>query len=89
VCLYFFYLSSFSTPIVVPVPTDLSVAQISQMSDIAPRATTKQNQKIERTAKIALVHKQQIASYLSIESSSIPVSRKLPTQLRVHVGVFH
>jgi len=78
-----------STPIVVPVTTYLSVAQMSQMSDIPPRATTKQHQKIARKAKIALVPKQQIASYLLRESSSIPVSRKLPTQSRVHFCVFH
>jgi len=82
-------ISPSSTPIVVPVPTYLSVAQISQISDIPPRATTKQDRKIARKAKIALVRKQQIASYLSMESSSIPVSRKLPTQSRVHFCVSH
>jgi len=59
------------------------------MSDIPPRASTKQNRKIARKAKIALVRKQQIASYLSRQSSSIPVSRELPTQSRVHFCVSH
>ena len=57
-------ISPSSTPIVVFVTKYLSVAQISQMSDISPRATTKQDRKIARKAKIALVRKQQIASYL-------------------------
>jgi len=70
-----------STPIVVPVPTYLSLAKTSQISDIPPFAATKHGRKIAQKAKITLVRKQQIVSYLSMQSSSNTVSRKTPAFL--------
>jgi len=78
---------SLSSTSIVVVPTYLSLAKTSRISDIPPFAATKHGRKIAQKAKITLVRKQQIASYLSMENSLNTVSRKTPTQSRIHFCV--